>query len=198
MVLSDSAIRARLGGRESVVPGVLSRPISRIMIDPMPEDRCIQSASVDLTLSNEFLRFPRSGTLSAVAPPDLVRDDVPWDTLYVLEPGGFVLGCTVEKVQVPVDLIARVEGKSSLGRIGLMVHVTAGFIDPGFRGRITLELRNLNKLPIELHPGMRVSQIIFETVEGQVLRPYGTKGLGSKYQDSEGVRGPLGEMEEVP
>jgi dCTP deaminase len=192
MVLSDSAIRERLRGITAD-----GAEIACIAIKPAPEDHCIQPASVDLRLSNEFLRFPRFGTLSAIAPPDLIRENVSWHDVFILEPGGFVLGCTVERVEVPDDLVARVEGKSSLGRLGLMVHVTAGFVDPRFRGRITLELRNLNKLPIELRPGMKISQVVFEPVLGKVLRPYGTRGLGSKYQDSEGVRGPIGEMEEL-
>ena len=104
-----------------------------------------------------------------------------------MEPGDFILGSTVEHIEVPPDLAARVEGKSSLGRLGLMVHVTAGFIDPGFKGNITLELKNLSHRSITLKTGMPISQICFEELSGKVLRPYGSEGLGSKYQSSKGT-----------
>jgi dCTP deaminase len=115
--------------------------------------------------------------------PDLtelltVGDDEP----FILHPGEFVLGQTVEWVELPDDLVARLEGRSSLGRIGLLIHSTAGYIDPGFRGTVTLELSNVANLPIALYFGMRIGQISFFRMSSPVERPYGSKELGSKYQ----------------
>lgn len=184
MILADSEIRRRLAMRGS----------GRLIIDPMPDDDCFQAASVDLTLANELAEFYEGN--SAIDPAETIEmKNLPLRGGMVLDPGEFILGSTVERVEVPADLVARVEGKSSLGRMGLMVHVTAGFIDPGFRGNITLELRNLNARPIILVPGMKISQIAFEPVFGEVLRPYGSPELGSHYQDSDGVRGYAGAVD---
>lgn len=159
-----------------------------IVIEPRPEDFCFQAASVDLTLGNEFQMYNAfGGDLDPVAPPKLRIIYVKDGCRYFLEPSRFVLAATRERIAVPDDLVARVEGKSSLGRLGLLVHVTAGFIDPGYRGVITLELRNLNMRPIVLRPGMRISQLCFESMTSKAGRPYGSDGLCSKYQDSETV-----------
>ncbi len=104
---------------------------------------------------------------------------------FVLHPGEFVLGATRERVAVPPDLVARVEGRSSIGRLAVVVHATAGFIDPGFDGRITLELSNLGRLPVKLYPGMRISQVVFHTMTSPAERPCGP-GRGSKYQGQSG------------
>jgi dCTP deaminase len=106
---------------------------------------------------------------------------------FMLHPGEFVLGSTLERVAVPTDLVARVEGKSSLGRLGLVIHSTAGFIDAGFDGHVTLELANLANLPITLYPGMKIGQISFIKMTSPAEKPYGSGAKGSKYQ---GQRGP--------
>ena len=112
-----------------------------------------------------------------------VKDDDP----LVLHPGEFLLGSTIERVRLPDDLVARLEGKSSLGRLGLLIHSTAGFVDAGWDGHLTLELSNVANLPITLYPGMKIGQISFLRMTTAAERPYGSRGLGSKYQ---GQRGP--------
>ena len=104
---------------------------------------------------------------------------------FVLHPGEFVLGTTVERVTLPDDIVARLEGKSSLGRLGLLIHSTAGYVDPGWDGRLTLELSNVANLPIVLTPGMKIGQISFAQMTTPVDRPYGSPGLGSRYQGQE-------------
>ena len=101
----------------------------------------------------------------------------------MLHPGDFVLGGTIETIQMAADLVGRIEGKSSLGRLGLMVHSTAGYVDPGFRGKLTLELSNHANLPILLWPGMRIGQLSVMQLTNPAIKPYGTDGLNSKYQD---------------
>jgi dCTP deaminase len=112
---------------------------------------------------------------------------IPEGEAFVLQPGEFALGSTYERVRVPDDLVARVEGRSSIGRIAVIVHATAGFIDPGFDGEITLELSNLGRCAVKLYPGMRISQVVFHTMTSAAERPYGP-ARGSKYQ---GQRGPI-------
>ena len=113
--------------------------------------------------------------------------EIPADGVFMLHPGEFVLGSTLERVAVPDDLVARIEGKSSLGRLGLLIHSTAGFIDAGFDGHITLELANVASLPITIYPGMKIGQISFMEMTTPADRPYGKGATGSKYQ---GQRGP--------
>jgi dCTP deaminase len=120
--------------------------------------------------------------------PDLtelvqVREDEP----FILHPGEFVLGSTLERVRIPDDTVARLEGKSSLGRLGLLIHSTAGYVDPGWDGYLTLELSNVANLPITIYPGMKIGQISFFRLSSPAENPYGSKGTGSKYQ---GQRGP--------
>lgn len=105
---------------------------------------------------------------------------------FILHPGEFMLAVTLEQVEVPTNLVGRLDGKSSLGRLGLIVHSTAGFVDPGFKGRLTLELMNLTNLPILLYPAMPISQISFSYLTSPAERPYGAKGSKSKYQGQEG------------
>jgi dCTP deaminase len=107
-------------------------------------------------------------------------------TAFVLHPGEFVLGSTIERIGLPDDIVARVDGKSSLGRLGVLIHATAGFIDAGFNGQITLELSNVATLPIRLWPGMKIGQISFMRLDEPVERPYGHPELGSKYQNQSG------------
>jgi dCTP deaminase len=110
-----------------------------------------------------------------------IDDDEP----FMLHPGEFVLGSTLERLTLPNDVVARIEGKSSLGRLGLMIHSTAGFIDPGWSGNLTLELTNVSRLPITLYSGMRIGQISFQELTTEVDRPYGSKELSSRYQGQE-------------
>ena len=104
------------------------------------------------------------------------------DDSFVIHPGEFCLGRTLEWVELPHDIVARIEGKSSLGRLGLIVHATAGFCDPGWKGTLTLELNNLTRVPIVLAPGLKIAQLSFMTLDRPALRPYGSSGLGSHYQ----------------
>jgi len=171
-VLADRDIRAAIEGGE-------------IVIRPLDLDD-VQPASVDLHLDRRFRVF-RNNRYPYIdvrqAQPDLtelleVRDDEP----FILHPGEFVLGQTLEWVELPIDLVARLEGKSSLGRLGLLIHSTAGYVDPGWKGNLTLELSNVANLPIALYFGMRIGQISFHGMSSPVDRPYGTPELGSKYQ----------------
>ena len=157
----------------------------RIRIDPYDED-CLQPSSVDLHLDREFRVFhnyryaridPREEQPD-LTEPTAIDDDEP----FILHPGEFVLGQTLEWVELPDDLVSRLEGKSSLGRLGLLIHSTAGYVDPGWKGNHTLELSNVANLPIALYFGMRIGQISFFEMSGSVERPYGSKGLGSRYQ----------------
>jgi dCTP deaminase len=171
-VLADRDIRAELEA-------------GRIRIEPYdPTD--LQPSSVDLHLDRSFRVF-RNNRYAFIDPreaqPDLtellgVRDD----EAFILHPGEFVLGQTIEWVELPTDLVARLEGKSSLGRLGLLIHSTAGYVDPGWKGTLTLELSNVANLPIALYAGMRIGQISFFRMSSPVERPYGTSELGSKYQ----------------
>ena len=146
----------------------------------------LQPSSVDLHLDRSFrvFRNNRYPYIDVRAPqPDLtellrIADDEP----FILHPGEFVLGQTVEWVELPDDLVARLEGKSSLGRLGLLIHSTAGYVDPGWKGTLTLELSNVANLPIALYCGMKIGQISFFEMSSAVDRPYGSAGLGSKYQ----------------
>jgi dCTP deaminase len=113
--------------------------------------------------------------------------EVPPEEAFILHPGEFVLGSTLERITLPDDLVARLEGKSSLGRLGLLIHSTAGFIDPGWDGHVTLELSNVANLPITIYPGMKIGQLSFVQLSEPAEHPYGSAGIGSKYQ---GQRGP--------
>ncbi len=152
-----------------------------------PYDRAdLQPSSIDLHLDHSFRvfrnnRYPYIDVRSAQ--PDLTELlTVADNEAFVLHPGEFVLGQTLEWVELPDDLVARLEGKSSLGRLGLLIHSTAGYVDPGWKGKLTLELSNVAKLPIALYSGMKIGQISFLTMSSPVERPYGSAGLGSKYQ----------------
>lgn len=179
MILSDGTIR------ELLADGTLE-------LFPLDESR-IQPASVDFTLGSDFLVFAdRSGR--PVDPTDLPADiTTPVSRLdgeaFVLPPGAFVLGTTAETVGLPHDIVARAEGKSSLARLGLLIHITAGFIDPGFCGQVTLELSNVAPHPLKLWPGMAIGQLSFERLDRPAQRPYGHPGLNSKYQGQVGATG---------
>lgn len=172
MVLSDVTITAyvRMG---------------QIEIEPF-DGSAVQPASVDLHLSNAFVIF--TGHNQSFIDPRAPQDNTVWLTNdeLVLHPGEFILASTKERVRLPNFIVARLEGKSSLGRLGLLVHSTAGYVDPGWNGKLTLELTNVARLPIILHAGMKVCQISFLMLSTAAGRPYGTPSLGSKYQSQEG------------
>jgi dCTP deaminase len=171
-VLSDHDIAAHLDS-------------GRVKVEPY-DAADLQPSSVDLHLDRSFrvFRNNRYAFIDVRAPqPDLtellnVADEEP----FMLHPGEFVLGQTLEWVELPDNLVARLEGKSSLGRLGLLIHSTAGYVDPGWKGKLTLELSNVAKLPIALYFGMKIGQISFFEMSSPVDRPYGSSGLGSKYQ----------------
>ncbi|MFB6117275.1 dCTP deaminase [Halosegnis sp.] len=179
MILSDADILRRLEAGDLVV-----EPLD----DPEIQ---IQPASVDLRLGEEFLEFQHAN-ISCIHPDSeeevakyIEETTVPNGDDYVLHPGDFVLGTTVERVEIPPDLIAHVEGRSSLGRLAIVVHATAGLCDPGYEGQITLELSNLGRAPVALTPGMRISQLTFTELKSPADRPYGSE-RGSKYQGQSG------------
>lgn len=162
----------------------------RLVIDPL-DAALIQPSSIDVRLDSLFRVF-NNQRYTHIDPkleqPDLTTlVEVPADEPFVLHPGEFVLGATLERFTLPADLAGRLEGKSSLGRLGLLTHSTAGFIDPGFTGHITLELSNVANLPITLWPGMKVGQLALFDMTSPAETPYGSSALGSKYQ---GQRGP--------
>jgi dCTP deaminase len=163
----------------------------RIVLDPW-ESTMLQPSSIDVRLDRIFRvfenhRYPHIDP--AEDQPDLTREVVVEgeNEPFILHPGEFALGSTYEVVSLPADIAARVEGKSSLGRLGLLTHATAGFIDPGFSGHVTLELANVATLPIKLWPGMKIGQLCFFTLTTPAEHPYGSAKYGSRYQ---GQRGP--------
>jgi dCTP deaminase len=162
----------------------------RVVVEPY-DPAMIQPSSIDFRLDRFFRvfenhRYPHIDP--AVDQSDLTREVEPaGDEPFILHPGEFVLGSTLEVVTLPDDLAARVEGKSSLGRLGLLTHATAGFVDPGFSGHVTLELANVATLPIKLYPGMKIGQLCFFRLSSPAEHPYGSAKYGSRYQ---GQRGP--------
>src|SRR4051795_7273568 len=172
MVLSDRSIRAEIEA-------------GRVVIDPYDET-LVQPSSIDVRVDRRFRVFQNSRyPYIDVRQPmedltELVK--VEGDEPFILHPGEFVLGQTLERVTLPDDLVARLEGKSSLGRLGLLIHSTAGFIDPGFGGNITLELSNVANLPITIYHGMPIGQISFMRMDQPVENPYGAGRNASKYQ----------------
>ncbi|MGZ4352960.1 MAG: dCTP deaminase [Gaiellaceae bacterium] len=161
----------------------------RIEIDPY-DAALLQPSSVDVRVDRLFrvFRNNRASYIDVKVEQDLtelveIADEEP----FILHPGEFVLGSTLERVRLPDDLVARLEGKSSLGRLGLLIHSTAGFIDPGWDGHVTLELSNVANLPITIYYGMKIGQVSFMELSEPAESPYGSGGLGSKYQ---GQRGP--------
>ncbi|HEY1566771.1 MAG TPA: dCTP deaminase [Solirubrobacteraceae bacterium] len=184
---ADSAHTAT--GREGSVlsDGTITRMVQegRIRIDPW-DPRLVQPASVDLRLGDSFRVFHNhlATAIDLRRPPDRLTEEVVVGEgkTFVIHPGEFCLGRTLEWVELPDDIVARIEGKSSLGRLGLIVHATAGFCDPGWKGSLTLELNNLTRVPIILHPGLEIAQLSFMMLDRPALRPYGSPDLGSHYQ----------------
>jgi dCTP deaminase len=157
----------------------------RIRIDPW-DPGLVQPASVDLRLGDSFRVFHnhRASAIDLRQPPVNLTEEVivTGEESFVIHPGEFCLGRTLEWVELPDDIVARIEGKSSLGRLGLIVHATAGFCDPGWKGTLTLELNNLTRVPIKLYPGLPIAQLSFMSLDRPALRPYGSPELGSHYQ----------------
>ena len=178
VILSDRTIKDELAA-------------GRIVIEPLDES-CIQPSSVDLHIDGSFRVF-RNHTMGIIDVKTNTEDltelvEIPDDGVFILHPGEFVLGTTLERVALPDDLVARLEGKSSLGRLGLLIHSTAGFVDAGWDGQLTLELSNVASLPITLYPRMKIGQISFIQMTTPADHPYGSGEVGSKYQ---GQRGPI-------
>ena len=172
MVLSAGDIRAEIAA-------------GRIVIDPyIPE--AVQPSSVDLHLDRRFRVFRNSRypfiDVRADQPELTELVEIGGDDPFILHPGEFVLGSTFERVQLPNDLVARLEGKSSLGRLGLLIHSTAGYVDPGWEGNLTLELSNVANLPITLYDGMKIGQISFQRLTSPAEVSYGEASIGSKYR----------------
>ena len=177
VILSDRSLREQLAA-------------GRIVIEPLDES-LIQPSSIDVRISSLFRVF-RNHTAGVI---DVKQDMAGLTELvevadeadpFMLHPGEFVLGSTLERIAVPDDLVGRVEGKSSLGRLGLLIHSTAGFVDAGFDGHITLELANVASLPITLYPGMKIGQVSFMQMTTPAQHPYGSGAKGSKYQGQKG------------
>lgn len=176
MILSDRDLRALIED-------------GSLVIDPFDPDS-IQPSSIDLRVGSEFrvfansrypyidVRQPMEGLTELVK----ASEDEP----FILHPGEFVLGSTLERVALPNDKVGRLEGKSSLGRLGLLIHSTAGFVDAGFDGYLTLELSNVANLPITLYPGMKIGQLCLFEMSSPAERPYGSRELGSKYHGQVG------------
>lgn len=178
MILADASIRAQVEA-------------GRLLIEPY-DPSLVQPASVDVRLGRQF-RVMRTNRLTHIDPMtanDGLMDvvDVPDSEQFVLHPGEFALGHTAETFTLPDDLVGIVNGKSSLGRLGLQVHATAGYVDPCFSGTIVLELSNVATLPIVLRPGMKVAQMVFSKMDRAAERPYGHPDLGSKYQGQSGAQ----------
>ena len=177
MVLSDGSIRAEIDA-------------GRIVIEPF-DAGLVQPSSIDVRVDRRFRVFhnARYPYIDVKQQQEALTElvEISGDEPFILHPGEFVLGATLERITLPDDLVARLEGKSSLGRLGLLIHSTAGFIDPGFDGHVTLELSNVANLPITIYRGMKIGQISFMQMTEPASAPYGSSQLGSKYQ---GQRGP--------
>jgi dCTP deaminase len=191
MILSDRDIRARLAAGD-------------LKIAPMLDERVqIQPASVDLRLSSEFIVY-RPGDVLCLDPRDpdslsaaVERIAVVDGDSFLLSPGDFALGSTLETVSIPEDLVGQVDGRSSVGRLAVVVHATAGLIDPGFTGQITLELSNIGRIPVRLYPGMRIAQIVLLRMTSRAERPYG-KERGSSYHGQSGPQVSRLRLDEPP
>lgn len=173
MVLSDRTIK------EEISRG-------RIVVEPL-DISCLQPASIDIHLDKKLLVFRTWRYPFYIDVRENIEDltemiELEEEKPFFLQPGEFVLASTLECITLPDDIVARLEGKSSLGRIGLLIHSTAGYVDPGWHGHLTLELSNVAKLPITLYNKMKIGQISFHRLTSPAERPYGGAGLGSKYQ----------------
>jgi len=176
VVLSDRSIKEALDS-------------GRIIVSPIGEN-AIQPASLDIRLDREFrvFRNHRDSFIDIRSPMESLTEieTIDDDQAFVLHPNEFVLGSTIELVELPNDIVARVEGKSSLGRLGLLVHATAGYVDPGWQGKLTMELSNVSNLPIKLYYNMKIGQLSFFELSTPSDNPYGSGAIKSKYQNQEG------------
>jgi dCTP deaminase len=173
-ILSDGSIKRQIAA-------------GNITISPFHEDN-LQAASYDVTLDNIVLIPKKDVTADPFVKDDSLFERVTLDDNkpILMPPGSFILASTVERFEISNNLIARVEGKSSLGRLGIVIHQTAGFIDPGFMGNITLEITNSSPFLVYLYPGMMIAQIAFQYLDSAAVRPYGHNGRNSKYQNDRG------------
>lgn len=176
MLLADHLIKAAIGRGD-------------IKVTPY-DVNLIQPASLEMRLDDQIVTFDNDTSMDPIDPTRPVGryavTEVPRDDAgFLIEPGQFILACTMERIQLGPNIAARIEGKSTLARHGLVIHSTAGFVDPGFKGQLTLEMTNLNKRPIILRPGMRIAQLSFTHIQA-ADRPYGSPGLGSHYQNQAG------------
>ncbi|OGE73842.1 MAG: dCTP deaminase [Candidatus Doudnabacteria bacterium RIFCSPLOWO2_02_FULL_42_9] len=184
MILSDTDIKTKLDTNE-------------IKIDPMPNlAEALGTVSVDLRLGNDFILY-RSTSHSVIDArdkkiPDGIEEkiSVAEDGDFVIRPRDFVLGSTLEKIELPASIAGRLEGKSSLGRLGLVIHSTAGKVDPGFKGNLVLEITNIGTVPIVLHPGMRICQLLFEQLSSPTSKPYVERD-DSKYKNQDKTVGSI-------
>ncbi|MDH5676414.1 MAG: dCTP deaminase [Myxococcales bacterium] len=181
MILSDRDLRERLQRGDLRVAPLVDEALQ------------IQPASIDLRLDRAFIVY-RPAQVACLDPHDPAtiedaaeRVEVADGHAFILHPGQFALGSTAERVRIPTDLVARVDGRSSIGRLAVVVHATAGFIDPGFEGQITLELSNIGPIPVKLYPGMRIAQIVLYVMTSAAELPYGRE-RGSHYQGQTGPR----------
>ncbi len=170
MILSDKSIKERIKKGD-------------IIVDPLNMDD-IQPASIDLHLGNKFVIFKNYLTDIYDVKKNIDNTetvDIGGDGFFIVHPNEFILASTVESFKIPDDIVGRLEGRSSIGRTGLIVHMTAGFIDPGFKGNITLEMMNFSAIPIKIYPNMRICQIAFEELTTKADVPYGAKAVRNKY-----------------
>lgn len=174
MILSDKTIKEYINEE-------------KIKIEPILDEEQIQPSSVDIRLGNTFKTFKKTDKIYIDTKNNTnieeymqtykIKDNKP----FIIHPNEFALATTLEHIELPSDIVARVEGRSSIGRLGVTVHVTAGYIDPAFKGKITLEISNIGTLPVALYPKQRVGQIVFETMTTPAEKPYGHKDRNSKY-----------------
>ncbi|MCT4616937.1 MAG: dCTP deaminase [Candidatus Gracilibacteria bacterium] len=179
MILSDRAIKERIAKGDLQIS-------SKDGADPL---KLLGPASIDFRLGNTFKRYKKDNhvvidALKGVDPKQVKTKTLEEGQPFIVHPGSFVLGVTMEKIKVPRDLTVRCEGRSSLGRLGIIIHSTAGFIDPGFEGTVTLEITNINEVPVALYPGMRIGQLAVESMVGEVDISYDER-KGSKYMHQE-------------
>jgi dCTP deaminase len=186
VILSDRDLRRALYQQKIVIDPVID-------LGEVPLSKQIQPAGIDVRLSNRFRVFDctKFTHIDPLAAQTDITKELIADT-YILQPGHFVLGSTLERITLPDDLAARIEGKSSNGRLGIQVHSTAGFIDPGFKGNITLEISNIGMMPVFLWPDMWIGQLSIIAMSSPSARPYGHPELDSKYQGQDGPSASLG------
>jgi dCTP deaminase len=174
MIISDRDIEKKVKNKE-------------IVVEPFKIEN-LQPSSLDLELSDEVRVFDNwnESEIDVRKKEDLSRKVKIKNGGFVLHPGEFILGSTIEKVTLPLDVAAKLEGRSSLGRLGLIIHATAGYVDPGFSGWLTFEIANISRLPIRIYPGIRIAQIVFFQLTSKVKNAYGCRKLKSKYQGQKG------------